>query len=109
MQSSTVTRAMGRLAPAKKRMKIMPFPNDLTIKAQDEIALANFPWPCRKPLLGNAWEPPGDPYYHTFGLVVTASVHPQLSGTRSSIPDNAIRHPLSGGRTPSGSRYRGFK
>jgi hypothetical protein len=83
---------MGRLAPAKKRMKMIPLPNDLTAKAQGEIAVANFPWPCRKPLLGKAREPPGDPYYHTFGLVVTASVHPQLSGTRSSIPDNAIRH-----------------
>jgi hypothetical protein len=73
-------------------MKIMPLPNDLTAVAQGEIAVANFPWPRHKPLLGKVREPPGDPYYHTFGLVVTASVHPQLSGTRSIIPDNAIRH-----------------
>jgi hypothetical protein len=40
------------------------------------------------PLLGKTWEPPCDPYYYTFGLIVTASVYLQLSSSRSIIPDN---------------------
>src|SRR5215475_13465576 len=70
-------------------------------------AVTNFTWPPRMPLLGRAREPPCNPYYFTMGLFVTANVYPQLSGTRSTIPDKrglmrivrrtpAVRVPASG-------------
>ena len=59
----------------------------LAAKVQGEIRMSHFPWPCCMALLGRSREPPCDPYHCTFGLVVTASVHPQLSGTRSLSPD----------------------
>jgi hypothetical protein len=84
--------------------------SDLAAKVQGIIHRCSyhrdFPWPPGMPLLGKTWEPPCHPYYFTFGLVVTANVHPQLSGTRSLRPD--IDDParfsggkLSGGRVPS--------
>src|SRR5262249_14012429 len=90
----------GRVAPAMELMKKWSLGSDLTAKVQGEIRTSHFPWRCGMALLGRSREPPCDPYYCTFGLVVTASVHPQLSGTRSLSPDEPrIRH-----REPAAAR-----
>jgi uncharacterized LabA/DUF88 family protein len=86
--------------------------SDLAAKVQGEIlaesSCSNFPWRAGMPLLGKTWEPTCHPYHFTFGLVVTASVHPQLSGTRSLIPDNDDPALLSGGRLPVLEPTSGF-
>src|SRR5215472_7990280 len=90
----------GVIAPAMELMKMWPLRSDLAAKVQGEIRTSHFPWRCGMALLGRSREPPCDPYHCTFGLVVTASVHPQLSGTRSLSPDE----PRTRHRAPAAAR-----
>jgi hypothetical protein len=91
--------------------------SDLAAKVQGEIAARIFQFKfslaSRQASVSKAWEPSCHPYHFTFGLVVTASVHPQLCGTRSLSPDNddpalLSGGRLSGGRVPSGQLTSGF-
>src|SRR5262245_57557992 len=108
MQSSTVTRAMRRCSCNGTHEKVARYlavsdPNCKVARA------SHFPWRPATPLLRRAGEAPCEPYPYTFAWVVTASVHPQLSGTRSLSPDTGeLGTPCRGGRLPSRSWYRSF-
>ncbi len=80
MQSSTVTRAMGACS-CNGTYEKRQLGNDTAAKVQDEFRGSNSAWRGGSPLLGKTHgNRQCDPYLYTFGLVVTASVCPQLSG-----------------------------